>query len=442
MPSATNGVNGHSPSALCSIDEFLSQDSYDYIVVGGGTAGLCVAARLTENPNVKVAVLEAGKNLMDDPQISTPSLYPTLIGREKYDWCYQSEPVPTAGNKTYSMPRGKVLGGSSAINYLMYVRGSRGDYDGWASLGNKGWGWDDMVHYFKKHQHLDPPEKENPNKQFMPLGAKEKYHGSDGPIHTSFNDHYEPFEYDFCEAAYEVGGKERTLVDAWSGDHMGFYSSLAAVNRTDDAGKRSYAATGYLRPNLGRSNLKVLCDALASKVILEGNTAKGVEFYHGGQKHQVKASREVVLSGGVINSPQLLELSGIGDPEVLKAAGVECVVKNERVGANFQDHVLGGMLYDLADGVTSMDSMHEEAYQKVQQELYDKTQNGVLGSPGMLMGFVSYASLVDKETLDKTISEIRKNSLAQTDFEKRQEDVIVKQLSDPNFANIQTFCKC
>lgn len=135
MP-ATNGVNGHSSSALCSLDEFLAQE-YDYVIVGGGTAGLAVAVRLTENRDVKVGVIEAGKNLMDDPQIYTPSLYPTLIGNEKYDWCFQSEVVPTAGNKTYSMPRGRVLGGSSAINYLMYVRGSRGDYDGWASLGNK-----------------------------------------------------------------------------------------------------------------------------------------------------------------------------------------------------------------------------------------------------------------------------------------------------------------
>lgn len=270
---------------------------------------------------------------MDDPQIYTPSLFPKLIGREKYDFCYVSEPVETAGNKQYSMPRGRVLGGSSAINYLMYVRGSKADYDGWESLGNKGWGWDDLVPYFKKHQCLDSAKHAPANKQFMPNGAREKYHGNDGPIHTSFNDHYEPFEYDFCEAAYEVAGnKERTLVDAWSGDHMGFYSSLAAVDRSSDVGKRSYAATGYLRPNLGRQNLKVLTEAMASRILLEGDTARGVEFIYNGMKLQVKASKEVILSGGAINSPQLLELSGIGDPEVLKAAGVECLIVNERVG--------------------------------------------------------------------------------------------------------------
>lgn len=130
---------------------------------------------------------------------------------------------------------------------------------------------------------------------------------------------------------------------------MGFYSSLGAVNRTTDPGRRSYAATGYLRPNLNRRNLKVLTEALVTKVSLEGNKATGVEFTHNGQTGTVKAS-EVILSGGVINTPQILELSGIGDPEVLKAAGVECKVENKSVGANFQDHVLGGMLYDLAEG--------------------------------------------------------------------------------------------
>ena len=177
-----------------------------------------------------------------------------------------------------------------------------------------------------------------------------------------------------------------------------------------------------------------------NKINLDGNTATGVEFTHAGKTYNAKAAKEVILSGGVINSPQVLELSGIGDPKVLKDAGVECKVKNLRVGANFQDHVLGGMLYELADGITSMDSMHTEAYAKKVQEKYAESNDGLLASPGMLMGFVSYASLVSKEQLEDTIKEIRDNSLAVTDFEKRQEDVVVKQLSDPTFANLQTFC--
>lgn len=324
-----------SASALCSLDDFLSQE-YDYVVVGGGTAGLAIAARLTENPDVVVGVLEAGANRMDDKQISTPSLYPTLIGRKDYDWCFETVPQQDAGNKIYSTPRGRVLGGSSAINYLMYVRGSRGDYDAWRDLGNEGWGWDDLAPYFKKHQTLSSPETAHVDPQFMPHSAAEKYHGTDGPIHTSFNDFYAPFEEDFVKAAYEVSGSKNTLVDAWSGDHLGFYSSLGAVNRTTDPGKRSYAATGYFRPNMHRPNLKVLTEAHASKVVLEHKRATGVEFLHGGKKHVVNVTKEVVLSAGVIQSPQLLELSGIGDPKILREAGIEPIVENDRVGANFQ----------------------------------------------------------------------------------------------------------
>ncbi|KAL2357319.1 aryl-alcohol dehydrogenase [Cryomyces antarcticus] len=437
---ATNGTNGHSSSALCSsADEFLAQP-FDYLIVGGGTAGLCVAARLSENSSVQVGVLEAGANRMDDKNVSTPSLYPTLIGREKYDWCMTSEPQPTAGGKKYSMPRGKLLGGSSGINYLMYVRGSRKDYDGWASLGNRGWDWEGLSPYFRKHQTLDPPEHEGADPKFMPHAAKDQNHGTSGPIHTSFNDFYMPMEEDFVKAAYEVGGTENTLVDAWSGDHLGFYSSLGAVDRTGDRGTRSYAATGYLRPNLGRPNLKVLTEAHAAKIVLDGDEAKGVEFIHGGKTYTANVSREVILSAGVIQTPQLLELSGIGDPEILEKAGVKCVVENKSVGANFQDHVLGGMLYNLAPGVLSMDELHNEEYAKAQQEVYDKEKKGPYGSPGMLMGFVSYASVASPEELESTVKEIKENSLAKTKFEKAQEQIIIDQLVDPKFANLQTFC--
>jgi len=383
-------------------------------------------------------VLEAGEDRMDDKNVSTPSLYPTLIGRPKYDWCMTSTPQPNAGNKSYSMPRGKLLGGSSAINYLMYVRGSRADYDAWESLGNKGWGWDGLEPYFRKHQSLDKNEPYAPDPQFMPHTAE--LHG-DGPIHTSFNDWYMPLEEDFAKACYDVSGTKKTLKDAWSGDHLGFYSSLGAVNRTDDPGSRSYAATGYLRPNLGRPNLKVLTKAQASKIVLNSSReAEGVEFVHGDQKYVVRANKEVVLSAGVIQTPQLLELSGIGNPEVLKAAGIDCVVENRAIGANFQDHVLGGLLFDLNPGIDSLDALHGEDYMKAQQDVYEKTHKGPYGSPGMMMGFVSYSTIVAPDELEATVAEIEKTSLAKTDFEKAQEKVIVDQLRDPTFANLQTFC--
>lgn len=357
---------------------------------------------------------------------------------------------PTAGNKKYSVPRGKLLGGSSAINYLMYVRGSKGDYDGWEAMGNTGWGWDDLVPYFQKHQTLDLGNgavKKGADPALMPHAGGSTYHGTSGPIHTSFNDYRMPLEDEFIEAAYEVSGQKdragRTLRDAYSGDHYGFYSSLGAVDRSGEKGTRSYAASGYLKPNLGRANLKVLTEALVAKIVLEqsnaGTKATGVQFIHEGRTHTVGATTEVVLSAGVIQTPQILELSGIGDPAVLHEAGIRCLVENKSVGANFQDHVLGGMVYECSSEHISLDHLSNDEYGAAQRALYEKDKTGPYGSPGMCMGFVSYASLVSPSELHATLALVRANSQARTAFEKAQEEVLLAQLSDPTFANLQTF---
>jgi choline dehydrogenase-like flavoprotein len=251
---------------------------------------------------------------------------------------------------------------------------------------------------------------------------------------------YMPLEEDFAEAAYAVSKTDKTIKDAWSGDHLGFYSSLGAVNRSDDPGRRSYAATGYIRPNVGRPNLKVLTDAHATKILLENQMATGVEFVHGRKRYQVSSTREVLLTAGVIQSPQLMELSGIGDPSILEQAGIECKVENAAIGANFQDHVLGGLLYDLKPGVDSMDALRTVKFEKAQKDTYEKERKGVYASPGMMMGFVSYASVASPGEIQSTLVAIQKNSLAKTKFEKAQEKIIVDQLTDPTFANLQTFC--
>ncbi|KAI9741782.1 MAG: hypothetical protein M1834_000168 [Cirrosporium novae-zelandiae] len=267
-----------------------------------------------------------------------------------------------------------------------------------------------------------------------------KLHSTSGPIHTSFNDYWLPVEENFVKAAYKTTGTKNTLTDARSGDHLGFYSSLGTVDRIENPGTRSYAATGFLKPNLGRPNLKILTEALATKVFLDGNTEKGVEFTYKGNMYQVWATQEVILSAGVIQTPQLLELSGIGNPEILSNAGVECVVENKSVGTNFQNHVLTGMVYNLVDSIESLDAFQNPEYAAVQQQIYDSTHKGPYGSPTLCIGFLSYASLVTPEELDATIAEIKRNSQAKTSFEKAQEKIIVDQLRDPKFANLQAFC--
>ncbi|KAF2096158.1 aryl-alcohol dehydrogenase [Rhizodiscina lignyota] len=426
-------------TALCSVEEFVSQ-SYDYVIVGGGTSGLVVAARLTENPDVRVGVIEAGPNLMDDPMIMTPNAFSLIIGREAYDWMMMSVPQAGANNKLFAQPRGKCLGGSSAINYLMYVRGSKNDYNEWAKFGGDGWDWEGLLPYFRKHQKLDLPPIAHKDPTFRPHALAAQVQGSDGPIHTSFNEEVFEYEEAFVKVTDKISGRPKTLIDAYGGDHIGVYSSLAAIDRSDKPGTRSYAATGYLQPNLGRPNLKVLTEAYATKILLNGTEAQGVAFTHGGKSYEIKAVKEVVLATGVFKTPQLLELSGIGDPDVLKKVGIDCVVDNKMVGANLQDHIISGASYDLKDGYLSFDALNEMDFLQEQQDLFLSTGKGMFSNPFMLMGFKSYESIVSKEELQQTLNELENDSTAQTSFGKAQQQIISKQLADPTFATIQCFC--
>ena len=238
------------------------------------------------------------------------------------------------------MPRGKALGGSSAINYQMYVRGSEQDYDDWAAIAeDEGWGSREMMQYMRKHQTLEPIDEGIVDRTTMPFVGE--FHGTSGPVRTSFNDATIPLENEFIKACDEVTGFDKKPTDPWSGDHLGFFNTLGAVARTGpNKGKRSYAARGYFEANAHRGNLHVLCNATVSSVGLEGEKAIGVNFEVSDQGYFVKVKREVIVSCGAIQTPQILELSGIGDPEMLAKAGVECKIVNTGVGANLQDHCM------------------------------------------------------------------------------------------------------
>lgn len=337
-------------------------------------------------------------------------------------------------NLVHAVVRGKMLGGSSAINYMMYVRGSSQDYDDWAEFGDSSWSSAEMQKYFRKHQTFEPLDESIKDRSVMPF--VEEFHGTDGPIRTSFNSFRVPFEDDFMRTCDEVAGMMKKPRDPWSGDHIGFYSSLGCADRNFLKGTRSYSASGYLAPNLGRPNLKVLTEATASQVLLEGHKATGVRFMHGGQTYTVPARHEVIVSCGVFQSPQILELSGIGDAEILKSAGVECKVALPAVGANLQDHVLTGAVYKLAPGETSVDALHDPDTATQAQEIYGKDATGPLAAMSTCMGFLPYSSLVSPQELEETVESIRKTP-SKTPFEEKQREQIIANLKSPISANVQ-----
>ncbi|KAL4939120.1 hypothetical protein BDV06DRAFT_225304 [Aspergillus oleicola] len=422
-------LEGTAHASPTSVDEFTST-SFDFIICGGGTAGLAIAARLTENSDVTVGVVEAGKYHINDPLIDTPMAFPQMFENPDYEWCLYTAPQTANKNKVHHIPRGKTVGGSSATNYMMYVRGSLQDYDDWAVLaGDEGWNAKNMAPYMRKHQTLEEVNPAAVNSS-SPLVAE--FHGTSGPIHTSFNDAVFPIETEFIKAAGEVTNLPNRPVDAWSGDHLGFYNTLGTVSRTrPNIGKRSYAGRDYYEANKSRLNLKLLTEARVNNVILDGTRAIGVSITVNGAVYTAAAKREVIISGGTIQSPQILELSGIGDPEVLAAAGIECKVANPAVGANVQDHSLSLVMWDTHPGVFTSDTLSQvpEAMAQAVKE-YTETGSGPLSSVGSTQGFFPAKRVLSEYELAEIIQDIRAIKPTSPFHEQQLSQVIAHLESD------------
>lgn len=321
---------------------------------------------------------------------------------------------------------------------MMYVRGSKQDYNDWAELvDDEGWSADIMQHYMRKHQTLEPIDPSIKDTTTMPFVGE--FHGTSGPVRTGFNDTIMPIENDVIKACDEITGTPHKPVDPWSGDHIGFYNTLGSICRTGpNKGKRSYAARGYYEANrASRPNLKVLCSTVVNKVNLDGNKATGVNISHEGQEYNVSAKREVIVSGGTLKSPQILELSGIGDPAVLEAAGVECKVANPAVGANLQDHQITFACYDMKPGTFTLDSLHQvpEAMQDAMKQ-YTESGSGPLSCTSTMQGFFPAKKIMSEEELEKVIQSIRDVKPTSTFHEKQLAQVIAHLQSDIS-ANIQ-----
>lgn len=306
-------------------------EHYDYIIVGGGTAGCVLANRLSADPKNKVLLLEAGKS--DNYHwVHIPVGYLYCIGNPRTDWMMKTAPEAGLNGRSLTYPRGKVLGGCTSVNGMIYMRGQAADYDIWRQLGNPGWGWEDVLPYFLK---------------------SEDHHAGDSEMHRGGGEwkvSKQRLTWDILRSvqrgAQEFGIHPRADFNDGNNEGSGFFE----VNQKD--GVRWNTAKGFLRPAMKRGNLHVLTEAHTHRLLLEGRTVTGVEYHRGGQTHHALARREVLLAAGAINSPKLLELSGIGRPDVLNQHGIKVQHAMEGVGENLQDHLQIRTVYTVKNAKT------------------------------------------------------------------------------------------
>ncbi|MEM7439109.1 MAG: GMC family oxidoreductase N-terminal domain-containing protein [Pseudomonadota bacterium] len=308
---------------------------FDFVIFGGGSAGCVMASRLSEDPNTSVCLLEAGGHGKGILVRAPAAVVAMLPGRPKINnWAYQTVPQPGLNGRRGYQPRGRALGGSSAINAMLYIRGQREDYDGWADLGCEGWDWDSVLPYFKKSENN--------------AGGANDIHGADGPLHVSDQKAPRPISEAFVRAGEELQHRRREDFNTGNNEGVGLYQ-VAQFHDADRNGIRCSAALGYLHPVMDRSNLTVVTGAHARRVTFDGKRAKGVIYTTSGGNHVAEATQEVILCGGAFNSPQLLQLSGVGRPEDIQPHGINMVHELPGVGQNLQDHLDFILAYKTKD---------------------------------------------------------------------------------------------
>jgi choline dehydrogenase len=330
---------------------------FDYIIVGAGSAGCVLANRLTASGRHRVLLIEAGgedRNIW----IHIPLGYGKLFDNAKVNWLYTTEPEPELNNRRIIQPRGKVWGGSSSINGLLYVRGQHEDYDHWRQLGNAGWGFADVLPYFKRAED-------------QARGA-DALHGVGGPLAVSDVSEPHPLCEAFIEAAQQAGHPRNDDFNGACQEGAGYFQ-LTTRN-----GRRWSTAVGYLRPARRRGNLNIVSRALATRVLFSGRRAVGVEYRQDGALHTAFADGEVILAGGAFNSPQLLQLSGLGPAALLRGLGIDVIADMPGVGADLQDHLQVRLQYRCTEPITMNDVINDWRYRYAEGLRYLLSRKGLL----------------------------------------------------------------
>ncbi|AKH43815.1 choline dehydrogenase [Altererythrobacter atlanticus] len=346
----------------------MAADLYaDYVIIGAGSAGCVLANRLTENGKHRVVLLEAGgddrplhepRQFMSNMMIHTPIGFGKTLNDPKVNWLYETEVDEGSGNRSHKWPKGKVLGGSSSINGLLYVRGQSADYDGWAQMGARGWSWDDVLPYFRKSQNQERGENE--------------FHGAGGPLNVSDFPEHHPVSAALVEACTQAGIPYKEDLNDGNQEGVSFFQ-MTAKN-----GRRQSTAVAYLHPAMGRENLLVETHAMTTRILFEGKKAVGVEYRQGSETRRVMVRREVIVSAGAVESPKLLEISGVGQGALLQELGVHVVHESPMVGENLQDHFMIGCQAPLKEDAHSINHLSRGVKLLGQIAKYGVTRKGLL----------------------------------------------------------------
>ncbi|KAF8519998.1 GMC oxidoreductase [Hysterangium stoloniferum] len=349
---------------------------FDYVIAGGGTAGLALAARLSEDPAVTVAVIEAGREHIDDPNVDLPGQFGHKLHDPNYAWLFATTKQPHSANREFAWPRGKGLGGSSFLNFFAWIKPPAADVDAIEKLGNPGWNWESFFKYSKKSETFHEPTAEQLS--LYPLTFKPENRGNSGPVQTEFPRQMLSLEVPWQVTMQNLGIK--TNEDPTGGDINGTWIGAASIDPRTHT--RSYARTAYYAPNSHRKNLFVLTEATATRVLFadmqpvsENLTATRLEFIHASnpsRRHVVRARKEVILSTGALKSPQLLELSGIGRQDVLRKIGVDVKIDLPGVGENVQEHIVCTILWEVGDEHQTYDVLRDVEHAAEQLKLHAK----------------------------------------------------------------------